>query len=56
MFIIGRSCHGLASSLISVAGMALIAELYQNDEERTKFLGRIMSGAALGLLLHFLAF
>lgn len=33
--------------------MALIAELYQRDEERTKFLGRIMSGAALGVLIGY---
>lgn len=54
MYTVGRSCHGLASALISISGMAIVAEYYQDDEQnRTKFLGRVMGAAALGVLLGY---
>jgi DHA1 family solute carrier family 18 vesicular amine transporter 1/2 len=54
LYTIGRSCHGLASSLISISGMALVASSFQDDEEnRTKFLGRVMGAAALGVLIGY---
>ncbi|OXA61420.1 Synaptic vesicular amine transporter [Folsomia candida] len=54
LYTVGRSCHGLASALISISGMAIVAEYYQDDEQnRTKFLGRVMGAAALGVLLGY---
>ncbi|CAL8087193.1 unnamed protein product [Orchesella dallaii] len=53
LFVVGRSFHGLASSLISVSGMALVAEAHPVDEERTRFLGRVMGSSALGVLIGY---
>lgn len=53
LFVVGRSFHGLASSLINVSGMALVAEAHPVDEERTRFLGRVMGAAALGVLIGY---
>ena len=33
--------------------MALVAELYQYDKDRTRFLGRVMGAAALGVLIGY---
>lgn len=53
LFVVGRSFHGLGSALISVSGMALVAEAHPVDEERTRFLGRVMGAAALGVLIGY---
>lgn len=33
--------------------MALVAEAHPQDEERTRFLGRVMGAAALGVLIGY---
>jgi len=53
LFLLGRSFHGLASALIMISGMALVASENTNDSDRTKVLGKVMGAAALGVLIGY---
>ncbi|XP_054709454.1 synaptic vesicular amine transporter-like [Uloborus diversus] len=45
-----RSIQGIGSACISVAGMAMIADRYSDDKERSKVMGFAMGGIATGVL------
>ena len=48
-----RSLQGIASSSIAVAGMGMIANLYEDDEERSGIMGVVMGGIATGVLIGY---
>ncbi|XP_061195949.1 synaptic vesicular amine transporter-like [Saccostrea echinata] len=52
-FLAGRLVHGIASSFSSIAGMSMLAELYQSDYERSKVMGVAMGGVALGVVVGY---
>ncbi|XP_035215283.1 synaptic vesicular amine transporter-like isoform X2 [Stegodyphus dumicola] len=47
-----RSVQGVGSACISVAGMAMIADRYPDDKERSKIMGITMGGIAAGVLRY----
>lgn len=53
LLLFARSFHGLGSALVAISGMALVAELYPVDAERTLYMGRVMGAAALGVLIGY---
>ena len=48
-----RSLQGIASACIAVAGMGMIADLNEDDEERSRIMGQIMGGIAAGVLIGY---
>ncbi|KAF8790875.1 synaptic vesicular amine transporter-like [Argiope bruennichi] len=48
-----RSLHGIGSSCICIGGMAVIADRYQDDQERSRIMGIIMGGIAAGVLVGY---
>ncbi|GFQ69153.1 synaptic vesicular amine transporter, partial [Trichonephila clavata] len=48
-----RSIHGIGSSCISIGGMAIIADRYQDDHERSRIMGILMGGIAAGVLVGY---
>lgn len=48
-----RSLQGIASSCIAVAGMGMIARLYDDDQERSRIMGIVMGGIATGVLIGY---
>ena len=53
MLLLARSLQGLASSCLAVAGMGMVAKMYQNDHERAEKMGLTMSGIATGVLIGY---
>ena len=45
-----RAVQGIGSACASVSAMALLADRYEDDEERTKHMAFGMGGLALGVL------
>ena len=45
--------QGIASACIAVAGMGMIADLNEDDEERSRIMGQIMGGIAAGVLIGY---
>ena len=43
----------MGSSCISVAGMGMIARLYSDEEERSKVMGKVLGGIAVGVLIGY---
>ncbi|XP_048747879.2 synaptic vesicular amine transporter-like [Ostrea edulis] len=52
-FLAGRLVQGIASAFCSIAGMSILAELYQSDLERSKVMGVAMGGVALGVVVGY---
>ncbi|XP_062613862.1 synaptic vesicular amine transporter-like [Saccostrea cucullata] len=52
-FLAGRLAHGIASSFSSIAGMSILADLYESDYERSKVMGVAMGGVALGVVVGY---
>ncbi|KAK3877736.1 hypothetical protein Pcinc_017588 [Petrolisthes cinctipes] len=50
LMFVARSLQGVASSLIAIAGMGMVAECYPDDSERGRMQGLVMGGIALGVL------
>lgn len=50
---LARSIQGVGSACISVAGMAMIADKYPNDKDRSKIMGITMGGIAAGVLMGY---
>ncbi|KAJ6637229.1 Synaptic vesicular amine transporter, partial [Pseudolycoriella hygida] len=48
-----RALQGVASSCIGVCGMSLVAQLYPEEEKRSKVMGIILGSIALGVLLGY---
>ncbi|XP_067118303.1 synaptic vesicular amine transporter-like isoform X2 [Centruroides vittatus] len=53
LLLMARSIHGLGSSCISISGMGVIAEKYQEDKERSRIMGITMGGIAFGVLIGY---
>ncbi|GIX69047.1 synaptic vesicular amine transporter [Caerostris extrusa] len=53
ILLFARSIHGVGSAGICIGGMAAIAERYQEDCERSRFMGMIMGGIATGVLIGY---
>ena len=51
--LMARSLQGVASSCIAVAGMGMIAKLYDEDQERSQVMGLVMGGIAAGVLIGY---
>ena len=43
----------MASASIAVAGMGMIATLYDDDEERSRIMGLVLGGIATGVLIGY---
>ena len=50
---IARSLQGIASSSIAVAGMGMIANLFEDDHQRSKIMGWVLGGIAAGVLIGY---
>lgn len=50
---VARSLQGIASSSIAVAGMGMIANLFEVDQERSKAMGLVLGGIASGVLIGY---
>ena len=48
-----RSLQGIASSSIAVAGMGMVANLFEEDKERSKAMGLVLGGIASGVLIGY---
>ncbi|KAG4067246.1 hypothetical protein HA402_000237 [Bradysia odoriphaga] len=48
-----RALQGVASSCIGVCGMSLVAQLYPEEEKRSKVMGVVLGSIALGVLLGY---
>ena len=51
--LMARSLQGIASSCIAVAGMGMIAKMYDEDRERSRIMGLVMGGIATGVLIGY---
>ena len=50
---LARSIQGIGSACISVAGMAMVADKYPDDKDRSKIMGITMGGIAAGVLMGY---
>ena len=48
-----RSLQGIASSSIAVSGMGMVANLFEEDTERSKAMGLVLGGIASGVLIGY---
>lgn len=48
-----RALQGVASSCIGVCGMSIVAQLYPEEEKRSKVMGIVLGSIALGVLLGY---
>lgn len=53
LLLLARSLQGVASSCIAVAGMGMIAQLYSEEKERSKVMGNVLGGIAVGVLIGY---
>ncbi|XP_055852223.1 synaptic vesicular amine transporter [Episyrphus balteatus] len=51
--LIARSVQGVGSACIGVCGMSLVAQLYPEEDKRSKVMGIILGSIALGVLLGY---
>jgi DHA1 family solute carrier family 18 vesicular amine transporter 1/2 len=51
--LLARSLQGVASACVCVAGMGMIARLYDDEKERSRVMGYVMGGIAMGVLLGY---
>nr|XP_029138286.1 synaptic vesicular amine transporter-like [Labrus bergylta] len=50
LMLLARSVQGVGGSCLSVAGMAMLADMYKDEKERGRAMGISFSGLALGLI------
>lgn len=48
-----RGIHGIGSSCISVCGMSLVAQLYTEEDKRSKIMGIVLGSIAVGVLIGY---
>jgi MFS transporter, DHA1 family, solute carrier family 18 (vesicular amine transporter), member 1/2 len=53
MLVLARTIHGIGSACVNVCGMSLVAQLYPEDERRSKVMGIILGSVALGVLIGY---
>lgn len=53
LLLIARAVEGVGSACINVCGMSMIAELYPEDQQRSKVMGIILGSIALGVLIGY---
>jgi MFS transporter, DHA1 family, solute carrier family 18 (vesicular amine transporter), member 1/2 len=53
MLLLARTIHGVGSACVNVCGMSLVAQLYPEDEKRSKVMGVILGSVALGVLIGY---
>ncbi|XP_013415426.1 synaptic vesicular amine transporter [Lingula anatina] len=53
MLMLSRSLQGLGCSLTTVAGIAMLAEVYTDDNERSKAMAKAFGGYAVGVMFGF---
>ncbi|XP_055381454.1 synaptic vesicular amine transporter [Condylostylus longicornis] len=51
--LLARMLQGVGSSCISVCGMSLVAQLYPEEDKRSKIMGVILGSVALGVLIGY---
>lgn len=50
MLFVARAVQGIGSACSSVAGLGMLADRYQDDEERGHAMGIALGGLAMGVL------
>ncbi|CAH1801474.1 unnamed protein product, partial [Owenia fusiformis] len=50
---LGRSLHGLGSAFLTIGGFGIIADTYQQDAVRSKYMGVVLGGLALGVIVGY---
>lgn len=48
-----RSMQGIGSSCLGVCGMSLVAQLYPEDDKRSRYMGIVLGSIALGVLIGY---
>ncbi|TRY76803.1 hypothetical protein TCAL_10456, partial [Tigriopus californicus] len=51
--LLARSIQGIGSACITVAGMGLMAKIYPEESLRSKVMGHLMGGIALGVIIGY---
>lgn len=51
--LLARSIQGVCSACIGVSGMCLAAETFQDENARSKIMGILLGGGALGVLVGY---
>lgn len=51
--LIARAIQGVGSSCLGVCGMSLVAQLYPEDDRRSKVMGIVLGSIALGVLIGY---
>ncbi|CAD7084359.1 unnamed protein product [Hermetia illucens] len=51
--LIARAIQGIGSACIGVCGMSLVAQLYPEDDKRSRIMGVILGSIALGVLIGY---
>lgn len=53
MLLIPRAMQGIASALINIAGIAMIANMFREEKSRTENIGFCLGGMATGVLIGY---
>lgn len=53
LLLFARSLQGVASACVAVAGMGMIAQLYEDEKERSRVMGYVLGGIAAGVLIGY---
>ncbi|CAK9299322.1 unnamed protein product [Gordionus sp. m RMFG-2023] len=53
VLLMARAIHGISSACLNISGLALIAEKFPNDIQRSVYMGRAMSGMAFGVFVGY---
>lgn len=53
VLLMARALQGVASACIGVCGMSLIAQLYPEEERRSRVMGILLGSVALGVLIGY---
>jgi DHA1 family solute carrier family 18 vesicular amine transporter 1/2 len=51
--VVGRSIEGIGCSLVTIAGMAMVADRYPDQQERGAIMGKVLGGVAIGVLIGY---
>uniref|UniRef100_A0A915ITN1 Uncharacterized protein n=1 Tax=Romanomermis culicivorax TaxID=13658 RepID=A0A915ITN1_ROMCU len=52
-FLLARSIHGIGSATGIISGLSLLASTFEEDAERSKYMGIAMGGMAVGVLVGY---
>ncbi|XP_043239757.1 synaptic vesicular amine transporter-like [Amphibalanus amphitrite] len=50
---LARAIQGVGSSCIAVSGLSTVADLYPNERERSRVMGRVLGAMAVGVLIGY---